>query len=404
MSARRIQKLRNCDPKMTRIQHNRSDAVTRKREERAVREQYKRERKIESYLADDENFPSFSAQLGKLGLQLRDIPGDGNCLFRALGDQMEGHGRNHFKYRFDVVTYMSDNRADFEPFVEDDVPFDKHLSNLCKLGTYAGNDAIVAFARLHYVNVVIHQLNAPFLLIQGNQSSTGQIKQIHIAYHNGDHYSSVRRVHDNTESPASIKIKIGEESESKSKVMNGHVTGGVVSAVRDEQSIEEEVMLATSCMDIEQIREVLVDCGYDVELAIATLLQIMEVSENGHEETASLASQMTSTDSGVWSEASRSSGDYASPQTGATHVRENSYGGSSGYGSLSSFPGGARPKQTQIKPQSAKEKRENKKLEKKKRAEERHKMRIQGNSPQVPTMYDDNAVTVVSKDIGMMKI
>ena len=29
---------------------------------------------------------------------------------------------------------------------------------------------------------------------------------------------------------------------------NGHVTGGVVSAVRDEQSIEEEVMLATGCM------------------------------------------------------------------------------------------------------------------------------------------------------------
>lgn len=49
-----------------------------------------------------------------------------NCLFRALGDQMEGHGRNHFKYRFDVVTYMSDHRDDFEPFVEDDVPFDKH--------------------------------------------------------------------------------------------------------------------------------------------------------------------------------------------------------------------------------------------------------------------------------------
>lgn len=52
-----------------------------------------------------------------------------NCLFRALGDQMEGHGRNHFKYRFDVVTYMSDNRGDFEPFVEDDVPFDKHCKN-----------------------------------------------------------------------------------------------------------------------------------------------------------------------------------------------------------------------------------------------------------------------------------
>lgn len=64
----------------------------------------------------------------------------------------------------------------------------------------------------------------------------------------------------------------------------------------------------------------------------------------GIEDSASLNSHLTSTDSGVWSEAPRGSGESASPQKGATHVRENSYGGSSGYGSLSSFPGGARPK------------------------------------------------------------
>ena len=49
-----------------------------------------------------------------------------NCLFRALGDQLEGHGRNHYKHRHDVVNYMVEHREDFEPFVEDDVPFDRH--------------------------------------------------------------------------------------------------------------------------------------------------------------------------------------------------------------------------------------------------------------------------------------
>lgn len=57
-----------------------------------------------------------------------------------------------------------------------------------------------------------------------------------------------------------------------------------------------------------------------------------------------------------------------------------------------------------MKTTSAKEKRENKKLEKKKRAEERHKMRIMGKSPQLPVDVEDNAVTIVSKDISMMKI
>lgn len=32
---------------------------------------------------------------------------------------------------------------------------------------------------------------------------------------------------------------------------------------------------------MDQIREVLTDSGYDVELAIVTLLQIMELKENG---------------------------------------------------------------------------------------------------------------------------
>ena len=55
-----------------------------------------------------------------------DCCGFSNCLFRALGDQLEGHSRNHYRHRQEVVKYMMDHRKDFEPFVEDDVPFDDH--------------------------------------------------------------------------------------------------------------------------------------------------------------------------------------------------------------------------------------------------------------------------------------
>ena len=56
---------------------HRQDSMARKRDERVVRAAYRKERQMNSYLADDENFGSFSTQLSKLGLQLRDIPGDG---------------------------------------------------------------------------------------------------------------------------------------------------------------------------------------------------------------------------------------------------------------------------------------------------------------------------------------
>ena len=49
-----------------------------------------------------------------------------NCLFRALGDQLDGHGRDHLKHRTDTVKYMCEHRLDFEPFVVDDIPFDRY--------------------------------------------------------------------------------------------------------------------------------------------------------------------------------------------------------------------------------------------------------------------------------------
>ena len=55
----------------------RRDAMARKKEERAARTQYRKAKKAESYLQEDEGFVSFSAQLAQMGLQLKDIPGDG---------------------------------------------------------------------------------------------------------------------------------------------------------------------------------------------------------------------------------------------------------------------------------------------------------------------------------------
>lgn len=40
-------------------------------------------------------------------------------------------------------------------------PSHSPVSDLAEPGTFAGNDAIVAFARSQQVKVVIHQLNAP---------------------------------------------------------------------------------------------------------------------------------------------------------------------------------------------------------------------------------------------------
>lgn len=188
------------------LRSNKKSELERKRDERAVRRAIAKDRKNRPQDGDEgAEFVSFSNQLQALGLKLREVPGDGNCLFRALGDQLEGHSRGHLRLRQETVDYMTSHRQDFEPFVEDDVPFAQHLANLSQPGTFAGNDAIVAFARSQQVKVVIHQLNTPLWEINGSEKQV--CRELHIAYRYGDHYDSVRRIGDNSESPAQLRIE-----------------------------------------------------------------------------------------------------------------------------------------------------------------------------------------------------
>ena len=55
-----------------------------------------------------------------------------NCLFRALGDQLEGNMRNHLRHREVTVAYMREHRSQFEPFLEDSVSYE-HYSKFLKL-------------------------------------------------------------------------------------------------------------------------------------------------------------------------------------------------------------------------------------------------------------------------------
>lgn len=134
-----------------------------------------------------------------------------NCLFRALSDQLYGTTEKHLSLRRETVDFMRKNREDFEPFhPEDFSPFDHHLDCLERDGTYAGNDSLVAFARAKNVTIVIHQLNEPLWQIHGGETGN---TELHISYHNGDHYNSIRKrgqIH--TNSVPNVKISVIDDS------------------------------------------------------------------------------------------------------------------------------------------------------------------------------------------------
>ncbi|XP_033642292.1 OTU domain-containing protein 3-like [Asterias rubens] len=374
----------------------RQDHQERKRDERATRNAYRKQQKDESYLADDENFASFATQLQIVGLELRDIPGDGNCLFRSLGDQLDGHGRNHLKHRGETVRYILDHRGDFEPFVEDDVPFDKHIENLAKSGTYAGNDSIVAFARRHGLNVVIHQLNAPDWRISGNDRPG--TRELHLAYHNGDHYSSIRKYGDKLQEPTKFKSSDPSKlaaagKKAKSKGSDGFSTNGASSydvtgaggVASENMNIDEmviQIMDATGCQDAGLVSDTLEDYYYDVESTIEFIMQ-MDQAESPSYDCAGAS------ENGIWS----------SGGTGARIFGAVLDEGNTKKTQPNRTPGRGRGRgQRSVNSRVVKHQ---KKAEKKERQTERHKQKLSGIDTESPEP-DDDALSTVSVPIGQM--
>ncbi|KFV85262.1 OTU domain-containing protein 3, partial [Struthio camelus australis] len=333
-----------------------------------------------------------AGQLRALGLKLREVPGDGNCLFRALGDQLEGHSRNHLKHRQETVDYMIKQREDFEPFVEDDVPFEKHdfffslVTNLAKPGTFAGNDAIVAFARNNQMNVVIHQLNAPLWQIQGTDKSNA--RELHIAYRYGEHYDSVRRINDDSEAPARLQMEMlcknDLRKEEETKPQKGESEDEIEDAVK-------KVCNATGCLDIDLISQILEAENYNVESAIFAIFQVNEVERISTEE------QCDSRDKGqklrsstLWEENGSGSRIFGNQSLHQDKTENNK-------GQARCDEENRASKNTKV---SKKQKKEQQRLEKKKRQEERHRQKVLASKTNCADsngkeMHSDTQVTLV---------
>ncbi|NXL48831.1 OTUD3 protein, partial [Podilymbus podiceps] len=308
-------------------------------------------------------------QLRALGLKLREVPGDGNCLFRALGDQLEGHSRNHLRHRQETVDYMIKQREDFEPFVEDDVPFEKHVTNLAKPGTFAGNDAIVAFARNNQMNVVIHQLNAPLWQIRGTDKNN--VRELHIAYRYGEHYDSVRRINDDSEAPAYLQMEMLCKNDLNKDEEVKPQKGDSEEEIEDEmEDAVQKVCNATGCLDIDLVSQILELEDYNIESAIFAVFQVNEVERISAEEQHDLQSQdLKSCIRTLQEEDGSSLRIFSNGSLRQEEVENNK-------GQARSDEENRASRNTKA---SKKQKKEQQRLEKKKRQEERHRQKVLAN-------------------------
>ena len=114
-------------------QKKRAEKAAQQKNKKAEREERKRRRKDRDRYTDDED-KRFAAQLAAAGLRVNEVDADGNCLFRALADQVEGSAKHHGKYRDEIVAFMRRDEERFKWFVEDDEDWGDYLARLGRDG------------------------------------------------------------------------------------------------------------------------------------------------------------------------------------------------------------------------------------------------------------------------------
>eukprot|EP01117_Protostelium_nocturnum_P006675 TRINITY_DN2402_c0_g1_i1.p1 TRINITY_DN2402_c0_g1~~TRINITY_DN2402_c0_g1_i1.p1 ORF type:complete len:549 (-),score=198.23 TRINITY_DN2402_c0_g1_i1:24-1670(-) len=254
---------------------NRDENVRNKQKDRNTKQNLRRNREKRSHGDSSwkSDFQKFQEQVSLHGLFIKDVTGDGNCLFRAVSDQIEGHPNSHDDIRQRTVDCIEENREMFEPFIEDDVPFDKYCIDMRKNGEWGGHLELQAMSLICAVNITVHQLDSPRWEIN-NFGPTA--RSIHLSYHRGDHYASVRPIGQLTGVPLvnvnrSPALMRPNNVENKA---NDNNNSSFQSDYSGPASEDEKMIMVSTGRDLGAARSALIECGGDANSAIEYLIAL----------------------------------------------------------------------------------------------------------------------------------
>ena len=172
--------------------------------------------------------------------------------------QLSGGEERHLEYRQRCVDNVISRREDFEPFIEDDEPFDDYVSGMRKDAMWGGNIELMSLSQVAETAIVVFQFEAPQLIIENPAPPAAAGRELHLSYHGGEHYAAVQPL----DPSALVSVVIAG---SHGAAVGDGSAGG-------PSNDEELVMASTLCRNLGHIRSVLGECYNDVDATIEYLI------------------------------------------------------------------------------------------------------------------------------------
>ncbi len=151
-------------------------------------------------IASYENFEALDAQLEidlkeQMDWRIEHCAEDGNCLFRALADQLTGRQEGHMEIRQRTMDYMVTNQDAFIPFIVDSETFEHYIARKRKAFTFANDLEISAAASALRRKIELYRYSPiPFLTYQPEPDLglNENHEPLRISYQRSNHYNSIR--------------------------------------------------------------------------------------------------------------------------------------------------------------------------------------------------------------------
>ncbi|GLJ06377.1 hypothetical protein SUGI_0037580 [Cryptomeria japonica] len=170
------------------------------------------------------NAAKYRAHFDELGLKVVETEQDGNCMFRALADQLYGDQEQHETCRRMVVNYMIRHPQQFTDFFEGgDEGFQEYCEEMADDGVWGDNLELQAASLLFHTNILLYVLKDKRIEITKIDNFHGSnASAIRLSYRNGSHYDSLHVITEDNEGAQQV-------TEGKDKINDTEVTAALAS-------------------------------------------------------------------------------------------------------------------------------------------------------------------------------
>lgn len=197
------------------VQQPRQSKAQKRREKKAAQEKERDERIAEAEIANLSGARHVESQklariLAERELQIRQIPSDGHCMYRAIEHQLRERGNDLTvaNLRSQTADYMQNHAEDFLPFLTNSSTGDmytqeeflKYCSDIVNTPAWGGQLELRALSHILKTAIEVIQAESSPIVI-GEEYSSKAITLVYMrhAYGLGEHYNSVELLDTSTE-------------------------------------------------------------------------------------------------------------------------------------------------------------------------------------------------------------